>query len=195
MCNITTIYFFQAEDGIRDIGVTGVQTCALPISARVGKLGSPPSCSALGPSPHSGGRPPEWAKVAARRAAQPWGPTPTQAADRQRGSKWQPAVLLSPGAPAPLRRPTARVGQSGSPPRCSALGPSPHSGGRPPEWVEEAGRLAAQSWGPQPHSGGRRPEWVKVAAHPAAQPSGPHPHSCGRPPEWVIVAEIGRAHV
>src|SRR5947209_11652516 len=26
------IFFFQAEDGIRDIGVTGVQTCALPIS-------------------------------------------------------------------------------------------------------------------------------------------------------------------
>src|SRR3712207_9492029 len=26
--------FFQAEDGIRDIGVTGVQTCALPISRR-----------------------------------------------------------------------------------------------------------------------------------------------------------------
>src|SRR3712207_7151343 len=25
--------FFQAEDGIRDIGVTGVQTCALPIYA------------------------------------------------------------------------------------------------------------------------------------------------------------------
>src|SRR3712207_8158016 len=25
--------FFQAEDGIRDIGVTGVQTCALPISS------------------------------------------------------------------------------------------------------------------------------------------------------------------
>src|SRR3712207_7732207 len=28
---IDTIFFFQAEDGIRDIGVTGVQTCALPI--------------------------------------------------------------------------------------------------------------------------------------------------------------------
>src|SRR5258707_5581548 len=26
------IFFFQAEDGIRDIGVTGDQTCALPIS-------------------------------------------------------------------------------------------------------------------------------------------------------------------
>src|SRR3712207_7109915 len=24
-------FFFQAEDGIRDMGVTGVQTCALPI--------------------------------------------------------------------------------------------------------------------------------------------------------------------
>src|SRR5205085_5342045 len=28
------IFFFQAEDGIRDLTVTGVQTCALPISDR-----------------------------------------------------------------------------------------------------------------------------------------------------------------
>src|SRR5215472_11922162 len=27
------LFFFQAEDGIRDAEVTGVQTCALPISA------------------------------------------------------------------------------------------------------------------------------------------------------------------
>src|SRR2546430_12617748 len=27
-------FFFQAEDGIRDLTVTGVQTCALPISVR-----------------------------------------------------------------------------------------------------------------------------------------------------------------
>src|SRR6266498_5107125 len=26
------VFFFQAEDGIRDADVTGVQTCALPIS-------------------------------------------------------------------------------------------------------------------------------------------------------------------
>src|SRR2546430_9390271 len=26
-------FFFQAEDGIRDLTVTGVQTCALPISS------------------------------------------------------------------------------------------------------------------------------------------------------------------
>src|SRR5207248_4977761 len=29
-----TIFFFQAEDGIRDRTVTGVQTCALPICGR-----------------------------------------------------------------------------------------------------------------------------------------------------------------
>src|SRR5690606_39597463 len=28
-------FFFQAEDGIRDFHVTGVQTCALPISDKV----------------------------------------------------------------------------------------------------------------------------------------------------------------
>src|SRR3989440_7044188 len=28
------LFFFQAEDGIRDLIVTGVQTCALPISSR-----------------------------------------------------------------------------------------------------------------------------------------------------------------
>src|SRR5690606_18488021 len=29
-------FFFQAEDGIRDFHVTGVQTCALPISKQLG---------------------------------------------------------------------------------------------------------------------------------------------------------------
>src|SRR2546430_10940161 len=31
-----TFFFFQAEDGIRDLTVTGVQTCALPILLRSG---------------------------------------------------------------------------------------------------------------------------------------------------------------
>src|SRR2546427_5759456 len=31
---ILVFFFFQAEDGIRDLTVTGVQTCALPISAQ-----------------------------------------------------------------------------------------------------------------------------------------------------------------
>src|SRR5256886_3486494 len=29
--SVTLFFFFQAEDGIRDLTVTGVQTCALPI--------------------------------------------------------------------------------------------------------------------------------------------------------------------
>src|SRR5256885_7878902 len=32
------IFFFQAEDGIRDYKVTGVQTCALPISRLCGSM-------------------------------------------------------------------------------------------------------------------------------------------------------------
>src|SRR5256886_13054659 len=31
-----SLFFFQAEDGIRDLTVTGVQTCALPIYVRHG---------------------------------------------------------------------------------------------------------------------------------------------------------------
>src|SRR5258708_13863995 len=33
---MSSIFFFQAEDGIRDDLVTGVQTCALPIQAEDG---------------------------------------------------------------------------------------------------------------------------------------------------------------
>src|SRR2546430_13395439 len=48
-------FFFQAEDGIRDLTVTGVQTCALPIygglppvTSGAGTGGSPPSRVASG---------------------------------------------------------------------------------------------------------------------------------------------------
>src|SRR5256886_11514492 len=33
------LFFFQAEDGIRDLTVTGVQTCALPIYVSLGRVG------------------------------------------------------------------------------------------------------------------------------------------------------------
>src|SRR5438445_5244110 len=42
-------FFFQAEDGIRDIGVTGVQTCALPILSTLPQH-QPSFCS---PDPHA----------------------------------------------------------------------------------------------------------------------------------------------
>src|SRR5256884_3430353 len=38
---VFVFFFFQAEDGIRDVAVTGVQTCALPICAEA--LSEPPS--------------------------------------------------------------------------------------------------------------------------------------------------------
>src|SRR5690606_41090466 len=34
------LFFFQADDGIRDFHVTGVQTCALPISMKKTMLGA-----------------------------------------------------------------------------------------------------------------------------------------------------------
>src|SRR3712207_8637851 len=43
-------FFFQAEDGIRDIGVTGVQTCALPICKGDKKQSGPPQMQTLLPS-------------------------------------------------------------------------------------------------------------------------------------------------
>src|SRR5690606_40255677 len=39
-------FFFQAEDGIRDFHVTGVQTCALPILAEPVHPGSPAAAAA-----------------------------------------------------------------------------------------------------------------------------------------------------
>src|SRR5947209_16001938 len=45
-------FFFQAEDGIRDIGVTGVQTCALPISPKALRT----SCCRGAPSAGGGSR-------------------------------------------------------------------------------------------------------------------------------------------
>src|SRR5256884_3778992 len=55
-------FFFQAEDGIRDVAVTGVQTCALPISSRTALYlcpndlwaGSPKVKPLRGPHPEVG---------------------------------------------------------------------------------------------------------------------------------------------
>src|SRR2546430_9457833 len=39
LSDASIVFFFQAEDGIRDLTVTGVQTCALPISGYLDKQG------------------------------------------------------------------------------------------------------------------------------------------------------------
>src|SRR2546430_11114331 len=50
------LFFFQAEDGIRDLTVTGVQTCALQISSTASSVtgwvaGRQPSSSGHSPGP------------------------------------------------------------------------------------------------------------------------------------------------
>src|SRR5688572_31507860 len=48
---ILFFFFFQAEDGIRDLTVTGVQTCALPISTMRRRMGRAVSASMTTSSP------------------------------------------------------------------------------------------------------------------------------------------------
>src|ERR1017187_10877350 len=66
------IFFFQAEDGIRDTSVTGVQTCALPIQAEDGirdtsvtgvQTCALPICKEKGPKRFMPGGFPQWKKV------------------------------------------------------------------------------------------------------------------------------------
>src|SRR5256884_645509 len=67
-------FFFQAEDGIRDVAVTGVQTCALPIvrfvvNPRLKRLKYPVSVRAstsADSSPATGEHSPIWGGVFAR---------------------------------------------------------------------------------------------------------------------------------
>src|SRR3712207_6861600 len=66
-------FFFQAEDGIRDIGVTGVQTCALPIYlgavARSARRDPHPGGAPAGDA--GGGREGDRTRADLRRATQP----------------------------------------------------------------------------------------------------------------------------
>src|SRR5205807_3910593 len=52
--SVCFIFFFQAEDGIRDYKVTGVQTCALPISYSLHRANLKNGPAVLEP------RPPAW---------------------------------------------------------------------------------------------------------------------------------------
>src|SRR3989454_8347564 len=104
----TFFFFFQAEDGIRDYKVTGVQTCALPIwssltLARAAVAASVPG----GSSPH--------ASRTARRAC--W--AATQAGGRWGGDTTGAVVVIHPlgltNQPVPVSREGA--GRTTFPPR------------------------------------------------------------------------------
>src|SRR5690606_41119612 len=91
-------FFFQAEDGIRDFHVTGVQTCALPISAA--------PCAAMASVPK---RPimPRYVRK----------PMPTRVSSHRLGFETRRMRLVMPGIhsrnPAGSRSEERRVGKEG----------------------------------------------------------------------------------
>src|SRR3989449_11777348 len=66
-------FFFQAEDGIRDVAVTGVQTCALPISRS--SLPTQRRCRWVGRLDRAGALDELWFRPASLRAYPRVGPT------------------------------------------------------------------------------------------------------------------------
>src|SRR2546430_15162753 len=103
-------FFFQAEDGIRDLTVTGVQTCALPICSRI--ITQPPSREGRTHEPPKDARPDR----PAPRAVGPRGPRPARP-DAGFGRPRRPARLGR--APEPgdaLGRPGADGGHPDAPP-------------------------------------------------------------------------------
>src|SRR2546429_3056725 len=56
VCGVTVYFFFQAEDGIRDVAVTGVQTCALPIYRVLARVARLAAARALGGARAAGRR-------------------------------------------------------------------------------------------------------------------------------------------
>src|SRR2546429_1461380 len=74
-------FFFQAEDGIRDVAVTGVQTCALPISKSQCLLRRRPLLAGSFPPP----------------PARPSCETVRAPASRKRAARDEPSCLRRPG--------------------------------------------------------------------------------------------------
>src|SRR5699024_10268503 len=64
-------FFFQAEDGIRDRNVTGVQTCALPIYSDTTTRRAPRARRAVTASPRVGEAITAWADTTSRHGPRP----------------------------------------------------------------------------------------------------------------------------
>src|SRR2546430_17562892 len=102
MRELWLFFFFQAEDGIRDLTVTGVQTCALPIAIPIRRRAAPGVRGGHGrrpPRPRAG--PPR----ETRRQARPAGRRPGW-----RGIQFRKAARAVPRSPAATarRRPRER---------------------------------------------------------------------------------------
>src|SRR5205807_5464157 len=80
---ILFFFFFQAEDGIRDYKVTGVQTCALPISVPLRRAGVRPAI----PTPRGRAVPRRRTGPPRRSSPRPAGPGPPARADPPPGAR------------------------------------------------------------------------------------------------------------
>src|ERR1039457_4667284 len=144
-CCFFYFFFFQAEDGIRDYKVTGVQTCALPIW-RVRRRHRPAGCSRLefttwrGDRVHYGilwGRPPVGVPSGPGRLVPPPGTTGS-APCKARAGRWGPphheySLFRLPRTASCPRGPADRAaGDPIGPPRRWPPTPAPGSPGWPP---------------------------------------------------------------
>src|SRR5205807_4876071 len=85
------VFFFQAEDGIRDYKVTGVQTCALPISGEVRARGPRGAWTRrCGAKPPRGAEPD---RAAPRRRSR----VPHRSEERRVGKEWRSGGRPEPG--------------------------------------------------------------------------------------------------
>src|SRR2546430_15918238 len=118
-------FFFQAEDGIRDLTVTGVQTCALPISRSGDALSDAADRRAeAAPRPHGDRRREGPARRGARRGARRRAggvadrePRDTRGSGLPAGSRRSArAVTTQPAAPAAATRPRRGAPLPGPPP-------------------------------------------------------------------------------
>src|SRR2546422_10843897 len=129
-------FFFQAEDGIRDVAVTGVQTCALPISAARRDARDPGERIHLRLPGAGGGQ--RWARAPRRADSsfQPHRPGPPRAvpADlappaRSRSRDRHGPAAASPLRPAAEARGTRRRERYGREPHFDQLPPGPRTAG------------------------------------------------------------------
>src|SRR5690606_24538329 len=165
---LVVFFFFQAEDGIRDFHVTGVQTCALPISPRVLATPSkPPSARSRRANGWQTWRPSKACTSGRRSIAAYTGSCRLET--RSRALTRRRARVARATAPTSRRRRAREAARS--PPRLAAGMRAPnevvngvleHAGGRssrrevrtpPPRWALGRGLL-----GPSDHA--RTPSWT-----------------------------------
>src|SRR3989475_515376 len=172
------IFFFQAEDGIRDLTVTGVQTCALPISPSARTCSRRSTCTASRSSAHP--RTP-WTRSSAR-GCRTW---PSGAISSQRGHHDWSRPLRHACHPARRPHPREEALTGRADPRCPRADRAAQS--RRQRLLHRHGRRRARR-GARHRAGGR----AGPAAGPA--PRDPRLHQ-GSPPHQGCEDDVRIVHL